>query len=50
MVRVDKDTGQVKWAFQPVPFELDNDRRKLVGGAEGCRAVVLHAEQVSPPT
>ncbi len=25
MVRVDKDTGQVKWAFQPVPFELDND-------------------------
>jgi outer membrane protein assembly factor BamB len=25
MIRVDKDTGNVKWAFQPVPFFFDGD-------------------------
>jgi outer membrane protein assembly factor BamB len=25
MIRVDKDTGAIKWAFQPVPYELDED-------------------------
>ena len=25
MIRVDKDTGIISWAFQPVPYNLDND-------------------------
>jgi outer membrane protein assembly factor BamB len=25
MIRVDKDSGNIVWAFQPVPYELDDD-------------------------
>src|SRR5262249_39083058 len=25
MIRIDKDTGKIVWAFQPVPFRLDDD-------------------------
>jgi glucose dehydrogenase len=25
MIRIDKDTGRVAWAFRPVPFKLDDD-------------------------
>jgi outer membrane protein assembly factor BamB len=25
MIRVDKDTGKIIWAFQPVPYKLDDD-------------------------
>jgi outer membrane protein assembly factor BamB len=25
LIRVDKDTGNIVWGFQPVPFELDDD-------------------------
>jgi hypothetical protein len=33
MIRVDKDTGQVSWAFQPVPFKLDDDPDWAAGAA-----------------
>jgi outer membrane protein assembly factor BamB len=33
MIRVDKDTGQIIWAFQPVPFALDDDPDWAAGAA-----------------
>jgi outer membrane protein assembly factor BamB len=33
MIRVDKDTGKIVWAFQPVPYSLDNDPDWSAGAA-----------------
>jgi outer membrane protein assembly factor BamB len=33
MIRVDKDTGNIIWAFQPVPFKFDGDPDWAAGAA-----------------